>query len=149
MVGFVKGSDPIAPFGINSFLRSTKDVKDDSFTLSAASVPTEQANGSEQKIAQPGELLAKITSGPEAGKVGPFMAGATDGRQETANIVGLLRTALPWQLLEMDREVSVIYEASVYQGRCTERNASGVRIPLSNTTALAVDDLKGIQINWR
>lgn len=76
MADFVKG--PVGgygPFGRNEFLRSTQDVKTESYTLSKDSVP-EDANG--QKILQPGTVLAKITSGPEAGKVGPYQAAGTN-----------------------------------------------------------------------
>ena len=107
MPSFTKGGGQRTPFGSNEYLRSTRDCKFESYTVAAATVPTETIDGVTQKVLKPGEVMAKITSGGDAGKVGPFMAGATDGRQTLANIVGLNDTWLPWQLMERDAEVSV------------------------------------------
>lgn len=147
MPSFTKGGGARTPFGSNEYLRSTQDVKKESYTLSAASVATETIDGFVQKIVKPGEVLAKITSGPEAGKVGPFQALATDGRQTAANIVGLNDTWLPWQLLERDVEVAATYEATVVQAWCTERDAAGARVTLSNTTIDAMRGVKGLDIH--
>lgn len=149
MADFNKGGGARTPFGKNTYLRSTQDVKTESYTLSAASVPTETIDGTTQKILQSGEILAKITSGPEAGKVGPFQAGVTDGREAVANIVGINDTFLPWQLLERDVEVSAVYECTAVQGWCFERNAAGVRIPLANATADAMRGVKGLDVHFK
>lgn len=149
MPSFTKGGAGRQPFGKNTYYRSTQDVKKESYTVSAASVATETIDGTTQKILQSGEVMAKITSGPEAGKIGPFQAGATDGRQTAANIVGLEDTFLPWQLLEHDVEVAVTYEVTAVQGWCFERDASGVRIPLSNTTADAMRGVKGLDCHFK
>lgn len=146
MPSFSKGGGQREPFGTNEYLHSTQDVKKTSYTLSAASVPTEMIDGVSQKVMKPGEVLAAITSGPEAGKVGPFQAEATDGRQTLANIVGINDTWLPWQLLERDAEVAATYEATVKQAWCFERNAAGARIPLTNTTIDAMRGTKGLSI---
>lgn len=137
MPSFKRGPEPsnYAPFGKNVFLRSTQDVKTESFTVAASTVPEEDVDGTTQKILQPGEVLAKITSGDEEGKVGPFQADATDGREDAANIVGINQTFLPWQLLERDVEVSGVVEARVVQAWCFERDAAGLRVELSNGTA--------------
>lgn len=121
------------PFGKNQYLRSTQDVKTESYTFAMGAIPTETIDGSTQKVLQPGTVLAKITSGGDAGKVGVFDSGATDGRQTAANIVGINDTFLPWQLLERDVEVAAVYEASVVQGWCFEYVA-GVRTALTNAT---------------
>lgn len=236
------------PFGINEFLRSTEDVKTESYTLAASTVPSQTIDGNPgQKILQPGTVLAKITSGPEKDKVGPFFngtagtkevqtltgttvtagtyaingiqapsglvntgaiafdavaadiqaaidevagagvvtvgggpvsttpvtltfnlgtgvdvpsvtvdqtsltgtiavtettkgaGGPTDGRTDLANIVGICKTAAPWQLTVGDLEVSVAYEASVKQGWCIEyTTAKPTGDVLSNTTAAAM-----------
>lgn len=131
------------PFGVNEFLRSTQDVKTESYTLAASTVPAQTIDGNaNQKILQPGTVLAKITSGPETGKVGPYSTdtvGVTDGRSTAANIVGLCKTAAPWQLTVGDLEVSVVYEASVKQGWCIEYTlAKPNGDVLSNTTAAAM-----------
>jgi hypothetical protein len=112
-------------------------------------VPTETIDGIVQKQLLPGEVIAKITSGGEAGKVGPFMAGVTDGRQTLANIVGLNDTWLPWQLLEHDNEIAVAYDATAVQAWCFERDSGGLRIALTNTTAAAMVAQKGMGVQFK
>jgi hypothetical protein len=147
MPSFAKGGGQRTPFGSNEYLRSTQDVKKESYTFAAASLPTETIDGVVQKVLKPGEVLAKITTGPDAGKVGVFMAGATDGRAVVANIVGVNDTWLPWQLMEHDCDVAATYEATVVQGWCFERDAAGLRVPLSNTTIDAMRGVKGLDIH--
>lgn len=137
MPHFDKGGTPRAPFGSNEYLRSTQDVKKESYTFAKAGIPTETIDGYTQAVLQPGTVVAKITSGPDAGKIGVFDSGATDGRQTAANIVGINDTFLPWQLLERDVEVAVTYEATVVQGWCFEYVA-GVRAALTNATRDAI-----------
>lgn len=148
MPSFQRGPSPAnyAPFGKNEFLRSTQDVKTESFTVAASTVPTETIDGSSQKILQPGTVMAKITSGDDAGKIGPFQAGATDGRQTLANIVGLNITFLPWQLLERDVEVSVAVECRAVQAWCIEYDATPARVALTNTTAAGMVGQKALSI---
>lgn len=135
MASFESGITDFKPFGKNEYRHSTKGLKYNSFTAAAAAVPTETIDGSTEKVLQSGEVMARITSGPEAGKIGPFQAGVTDGRQTLANIVGVNDTFAPWQLLHRDIEVAVCYEGTLNQSRCFERDASGARIPLTDTTA--------------
>lgn len=149
MVFFNKGGGNRTPFGSNEYLRSTKDVKKESYTFAAGSIPTETIDGSVQKVLLPGEVLAKITSGGDAGKVGVFQAGATDGRQTLTNIVGINDTWLPWQLLEGDREVAATYEATAVQAWCFERDSGGVRIALTNTTAAALLASKALSLMFK
>lgn len=150
MPSFTKGGGNRTPFGSNEYLRSTdpKPAKE-SYTVAAATVPNETIDGTTQKMLKPGEVMAKITSGPDAGKVGPFMAGVTDGRQTLANIVGLNDTWLPWQLLEHDNEIAVTYDCTAVQGWCTERDAAGLRVTLTNTTADAMRGTKGLDIKFK
>lgn len=149
MSSFIKGGSTSTPFGRNEFLRSTQDVKTESYTLAASTVPARTRDGvAGQKILQPGTVLAKITSGPEAGKVGPFMAGVTDGRQTATNIVGLDVTFLPWQTIERDVEISAAYQCTAVQSWCIELDAAGLEIPLSNTTADAMRGGKRVHINF-
>lgn len=70
---------------------------------------------------------------------------ATDGREDPQNIVGINNTFLPWQLMERDVEVAVVYDASVVQAWCYEYNASGVATALSNATANAMVSTKGLR----
>lgn len=137
------------PFGPNEYHRSTRAMKFESYTVAAASVPTETIDSSPIKILQPGTVMAKITSGGDAGKVGPFQAGVTDGRQTLANIVGVNDTFLPWQLLERDVEIAVLYDGTVVQGWCFELDAGGLRIALTNTTAAAMFGAKGLDVTFK
>jgi len=149
MPGFSKGSGYRTPFGKNVFLRSTQDVKTESYTTAAASVPTRDVDGDAIKALQPGTVMAKITSGVEAGKIGPFEndINVVDGRQTLANIVGVNQTFLPWQLNERDVEVSIAYEASVVQSKCLEHNGTDY-IALTDTTAAAMFGTKGLDIRF-
>ena len=143
MASFVKG--PVGggkPFGKNEFLRSTQDVKYESYTFAAASLP---AVGG-QKILQPGTVVAKITSGDDAGKIGAFSADALDGRQTLTNIVGINSTFLPWQLLERDVEVAVVVEGRVVQAWCLEFAAGGAAVALTDTTAAGLVGKKSVSI---
>ena len=150
MSTFIKGGSTSTPFGRNEFLRSTQDVKTESYTLSAASVPARTIDGvAGQKVLQPGTVLAKITSTAEAGKVGPFSAAATDGRQTAANIVGLDVTFLPWQTIERDVEVSAAYQCTAVQAWCIELDATSLPVALTNTTADAMRSVKGMHINFK
>ncbi len=92
-----------------------------------------------------------IVGGGTAGVVEttPGVAGATDGRQTLANIVGINGTFLPWTLLERDVEIGVLYEGAVHQAWCFELNAAGVYIPLSNTTAAAMIAQKTMNVLFK
>lgn len=127
------------PFGQNQYLRSTKGVKTESYTVAASTITAETIDtNTGQKVLQPGQVMAKITSGGDSGKIGPFQAGVADGRQTVGNIVGINDTFLPWQLMEHDCEVAVTYDAAVVQAWCFEYDAGGVRIVLTNTTRDAI-----------
>lgn len=149
MSTFVKGGSVTTPFGRNEYLRSVRDVKTESYTFAASLMPVKVIDGTNQKILQPGTVLAKITSGAEAGKVGVFQAGATDGRQTAANIVGLNDTFLPWQLLERDVEVAAVYEATAVQAWCIEYDSAGLAIVLTNTTADAMRGVRGMDVHFK
>lgn len=143
------GNATRTPFGKNQYLRSTKKKLTESYTCAKAGVPVETIDGAaDQKVLQPGEVIAKITSGADAGKVGCFQAAVADGRQTAANIVGINDTFLPWQLMERDVEISVTYEASVVQAWCFERNAAGARIALTNTTRDAMLALANLVLRF-
>jgi hypothetical protein len=74
---FVKGGSVSTPFGRNEYMRSTRNTQFESYTLAAATLPAQTIDGNpNQKILQPGTALAKITSGADAGKVGPFQRGS-------------------------------------------------------------------------
>jgi hypothetical protein len=136
------------PFGKNQYLRSTKDVKTDSYTMADGGIPTEDIDGDDLKVLQPGTLIAAITSGGDSGKVGVFDSGASDGRQTAANIVGVADTFLPWELNERDAEIAVTYEATCVQAWCFEYVA-GVRTALTNATRDAVVALETNDLHFR
>lgn len=139
MASFTKGGAARTPFGKNVYARSTQDLKFESYSLAGSTIPAQTIDGNAgQKILQPGTVMAKITSGGDAGKVGPFQTGATDGRQTLANIVGINDTFLPWQTIERDVEIGVCYEGTVVQGWCIELDAGALSIPLTNATAAAL-----------
>jgi hypothetical protein len=134
-----------SPFGIREYLRSTEGMKFESYTLAASTIRTQTTDGVPgMKIAQRGLVIAKITSGGDAGKVGPFASPTTDvadGRQTVANIVGILETFLPWQTMDRDVEVAVNYECAAIQAWCLEYTgnlAATTEVALSNTTAAAM-----------
>lgn len=114
---FSKGPNYRATFGKSEFLGST-DYLSESGTLAASTVPSTTIDGFSQKVLQPGCVLARITSGGETDKVGPFDSGASDGRQTKANIVGILNTFVPWQALVRDVDVSFVYDAWVFKALC-------------------------------
>ena len=152
MSSFVKGGGVSTPFGRNEYLRSVNPKpRFESYTVAASSVPARTIDGTSQKILQPGTVMAKITSGGDAGKIGPFQEGATDGRQTATNIVGLLDTFLPWQLLERDVEVAVAYDSVMaVQAWCFEYTTAGAAVPqpLGNTTADAMRGNKKLNVNF-
>lgn len=159
MSTFVKGGSTGTPFGKNEYLRSRQDVKFESYTLAASTVVSRTIDGvAGQKILQPGTIMAKITSGPEIGKVGPYSSdgvGVTDGRASTANIVGINDTFLPWQAMERDVEIAVAYECTAVQGWCIEMSLAqpSVGVACTNTTATAMQRGgaagKGVDITWK
>lgn len=78
----------------------------------------------------------------------PGVAGATDGRGDGLNIVGINNTFLPWQFMERDVEIAVLVEAQVYQDRCFVLNSAGVAVPLDDTTAAFMFAKKHIDIRF-
>ena len=150
MPAFVKGGSVRTPWGKNVYLRSTRGCKFESYTVAASTVVAQTIDGfTGQKILQPGTVMAKITSGGESGKVGPFQAGATDGRQTAANIVGLNDTFLPWQLIEHDDQIACMYIGTAVQAWCFEYDATPVPIVLTNTTADAMRSVKGMDVTFK
>lgn len=139
MPNFVLPTGVTTPFGSNEPFRSTKGIRDESYTFAAASQPSSTIDGVTAKLAlQPGALLCLITSGGDTGKVGVFQAGVTDGRQIIANFVGINKTFVPWQLDDGDVNVAAVYSASVIGARLLELNAGGAYIAASGTNKTAV-----------
>lgn len=150
MASLSYGPNYRTPFGKNEFLRSTEGIRYESATVAAATVPAVTIDGfTGQKVLQPGTVLAKITSGAHTGKVGPFSAAASDGRQTLANVVGINSTFLPFQLMEHDEAVSVVYDAAVVQANCIEYDGSDLPIALTDTTAAGMVGKKTMNILFK
>ena len=261
MATFTKDTTARDPFGKNAYLRSTQDVKTNSYTFAVEGMPFVTVDGDPTRILQPGTVIATITSGPDTGLVGAFqgggtaevqtltegtaisagdfdivilgetvaaiawdvtavtlqaairaavalspiqayaeladsitvtggpiastpftityagagagdvpqvasddtnltgtivdatgtpgVAGATDGRDDTANIVGVVDTFVPWMLNERNTDIAVVYEATCVQSWCIEYNAAGVPIPLGNTTRDAIIALATLDLNFQ
>lgn len=77
---------------------------------------------------------------------GSVVGGATDGRGDPLNIVGINDTFLPWQLIERDVEVAVLYTGAAVQSWCLELESTGASIPLTNTTADKLRSTKTLDI---
>lgn len=142
MPSFNKGGGNTAPFGVRQYLRSTRELLTNSATFAADTFPEVTIDGEKEKILQPGAVLARIATGDNAGKVGVFQDGATDGRADVANIVGLNDTFLPYQLKDGDAEVAVVYACVATKDWCTQLDASGALVKITETAA---DGLRGGQ----
>lgn len=133
MADFVKLGDK-TPFGKNVYLRSEEGRTYESYTFDHTTMPSVDIDGATQYILQPGTVLAKITA---SGKVGVYDTGAGDGRELTANIVGINDTFLPWQLGERDVEVAALYQGVCVLSWCFQYTA-GVEATLTQGVADAI-----------
>lgn len=89
MADFTKGGTALTPFGNNNFLRSTKDVKTESYTIAKSTITSQTIDGvTGQKIVPKGLVLAKIITGGDAGKVGPYQGGTVQNEVQTITISG-------------------------------------------------------------
>lgn len=153
MPGLQKDTGSVANYPApHNYLRSTHIDLTESYTYSSAAHPIEPEGtgiGANQKFLQRGEILAKITSGDEQGKVGVFQVDATDGRGDAANIVGINNSYTPWQLLHRDTEVAAVYGASVVTTNVTMRDATGKRVPVDAPTVAATQSRSDLSIIWK
>lgn len=135
---YTPGGGVTTPFGRNEFLRSTRGMLVDSYTIDSLTHPSVTIDAFPQKVLQPGTVIAMATSGANSGKVGVFQAGLADGRQTAANIVGIVLTFLPYQLMDGDQEIGVLYGGVVDTTRCLEYNAGGAPIAIQAGTITAM-----------
>lgn len=138
----------------HNYLRSTQPgtFANTSYTLAADAHPVEPKEtgiGTGKKFLQRGEVLAKITSGDDKGKIGVYQTGATDGRADVANIVGINRTFAPWELNERDVNVAADYKAVVVAGWVTMRDGNGKRVPVSEDVIAGFDGRNDLSITWK
>ena len=75
MPSFTVSNTARTPFGKNQYLRSTRSLGFESYTLAASTVPSVTIDTFTEQYLEAGTVLAKITSGTEAGKIGPFDPG--------------------------------------------------------------------------
>lgn len=119
----------------------------------AAFTVTFNTDSNDNQITADASSLTGTTPGITAATGTQGVAGASDGRQTAANIVGLNDTFLPWQLMERDVEVAVAYDANAVQAWCLEYDANGNAVPISNTTAAAMQASgaagKSVNIIWK
>ncbi len=256
MPSFSTANTSRTPFGKNQYLRSTRGLGFESYTLADGTVPEVTIDGFTEKYLQPGTVMARITSGGDTGKIGPYEPGAasselvtiartgtvsggtftlsvggettaaiaynataaaiqtalelldtvsagevvasggpagvadvvltwagrgdmpnitlttagltgggsyaatvtpgteggtgaaSDGRQSTANIVGVLETFLPWQTKYRDVEVSVLYRGAVVQDWCMEMGASDAFVALTDATRDAMLGLPSLSLTF-
>lgn len=75
MPSFTVNNTARTPFGKNQYLRSTRGLGFESYTLAASTVPTVTIDTFTEQFLEAGTVLAKITSGTDIGKIGPFDPG--------------------------------------------------------------------------
>jgi hypothetical protein len=140
MPDYVAPSGNTTPEGRNEPWRSTRGQRLESYTFAASTLIARTIDGESRKILQPGVALMRITSGAESGKVGPYQADATDGRQTAANFVGINNTYAPWQLSNRDIEVAAAYAGALILGKCMKYAAAsgGVFTALDTTDRTAL-----------
>ncbi len=141
------------PWGKNEYLRSTKGNLFTSATVHASTVTAETfkdgqnpQNSQSIKILQSGEVIAKITSGPNSGYFGPFQTGATDGRADVANIAGINDTYNPDQFNRRNVDCAVLYKGTVLRDRIFIRDANGKRVVATDAVVNALRGTAGLDI---
>lgn len=155
MPGQILGPNYRTPFGKPEFIGFTGGALFESFTVCRFTVPDETVDGYTFKYLRPGTAMATITSTPvggttaDIGKIGPFNASVTDGRQTTTNLVGINSTMAPWQFNERDLEVAVLVDGYVFQERCVEYDGSGLLVALTDATLAAMLAKKFVDISAR
>lgn len=157
IVGAVTGTTGIAantvyyvktvPSSTTYTLSATKGGATLALTTNGSSVSSSRVEQA-LKVLQPGTVMAKITSGADSGKVGPYDVGAADGRQTAGNIVGLCDTFVPYQLGDRDVDIAVTYACVAVQSWCQEL-AGGVFVPLGDTTAALLVAKKSLNVVFK
>jgi hypothetical protein len=107
------------PFGKNTFLRSTRNVKTVSRMFARETLPDITIDGVTQKVLQPGTVLAKITSGANVGMVGPFRgvgtaevqtlteSGTISGGTYTLTVLGATTDAIAFDAVAADIQAAI------------------------------------------
>lgn len=105
---------------VNEYLYSTVGTAFDSATLAASTVTADE---DATKYVQKGTVLATITSGADSGKVGAYSTTATDGRQTSTNIIGILDTFAV--VTDGDALVGYLYKGTVNEDKVTSDGTQG------------------------
>lgn len=150
MASFTSGRTDFTPHGKNQILRHAHpgSYRVQPKTVASAAYPSETIDGFAQKILQEGEVMAVLTSGPSIGKVVPYApdGGDTDGRELLANVVGISKDYFGAELNDRDVNAGILVFGHLVQAWCTQRNAAGARVPISNATADALRGKKNLDI---
>lgn len=115
----------------NEYLYSTVGNRFNTYTLSLSAVTVSVVSNSMANLKDDqgnyymnkGWLLAKITSGTQNGKVGPYDANATDGRQTSTNVVGFNDTFA--DLSDGDKDVGVLWGGTVNKTKVYAQGTQG------------------------
>jgi hypothetical protein len=119
---------PASGIKIKEYLYSTEGKELDSATIDASAVSTVDSDS--KKYLNKGVVLARITSPVAAsGLVGPYSSTASDGRQSTANIVGINDTFA--DLSDGDKEVGVLVRGTVNEDQVEFNGSVGPHTELT------------------
>lgn len=150
MADFVSGRTDYAVHGKRQILRHAHPG---SYTVVPKTIAkgnypqATDADGNKEYVLQEGEAICKLTSGPDAGKHAPLqIGGPADGRELVANLVGICKDYFGWQLKERDVEAGVLDRGHLVQAWCTQRDASGNRVALTDAAADALRSKKNLDI---
>lgn len=74
--------------------------------------------------------------------------GATDGRGDIKNVVGINNTFLPWQLAQRDVEIAVVVECWAVEAWCLMYDHSGTAVAIDDATADAIASSNRLNIRF-
>lgn len=156
MADFKSGREDFAVHGKKQILRSAQPGSYTviSKTIASSTFPVEKIDGYDQKLLQEGEVLVRLTSGPDTGKTVPYQLDPTgegavpfaDGRSTLTNLVGVSKDYFGWELNERDVEAGCLTRGQLVQAWCSIRSATGERIALTDAVADALRGKKTLDI---
>lgn len=86
--------------------------------------------------------------GVSTSTAGGTSSGATDGRQDALNIVGINDTFLPWQLMRRNVEVAIVVDCLAVKANCLMYDHSGNDVALDDATADAIEGDRHLAIRF-
>lgn len=145
---FDSGRDALTPFGPNEYLRSTVGCKFESYTFAADSLLPQTIDGvGGQKVLQPGTVIAKITSGPDSGKVGVYepagtaevqtatKSGTISGGTFTLSFGGATTSAIAWDAVAATVQAALEALSTIGTGNITVTGGPIASTPFTITFA--------------